>query len=76
VADLAAMGYKIITFSNTVSRVAGKAIQQALEVLRKHGTSEPLLERMISFQERNQILGLDKIYELERRFLPPDRSEE
>jgi 2-methylisocitrate lyase-like PEP mutase family enzyme len=74
-AELAAMGYKIITFSNTLSRVAGKAMQGALDVLKEKGTSEPLLDRMISFKERNQILGLDRVYELERRFLPPDRTE-
>jgi carboxyvinyl-carboxyphosphonate phosphorylmutase len=76
VAELAAMGYKIITFSNTLSRVAGKAMQGALAVLKEHGTSEPLLDRMISFKERDQILGLERVYELERRFLPPAPTEE
>jgi carboxyvinyl-carboxyphosphonate phosphorylmutase len=72
--ELAAMGYKLITFSNSVSRTAGWAMQQVLRELREKGTSETFLERMISFRERNEILGLDRVYELEQRFLPPDDS--
>lgn len=72
--ELAAMGYKLITFSNSLSRTAGWIMQEVLREIKEKGTTEAFLHRMISFQERNQILGLDRVYELERRFLPPDTS--
>ena len=70
--ELAAMGYKLITFSNSVSRVAGWAMQEVLRELREKGTSAAFMDRMISFKERNDLLGLERVYELEKRFLPPD----
>ena len=73
VEELAAMGYKLITFSNSVSRVAGWAMQQVLRELKDKGTSEAFLNRMISFRERNEILGVERVYEWEQRFLPPDK---
>jgi methylisocitrate lyase len=72
--ELAAMGYKLITFSNSVSRAAGWAMQQVLREIKEKGTTAAFLERMMSFTERNRILGLDRVYELERRFLPPDQA--
>jgi 2-methylisocitrate lyase-like PEP mutase family enzyme len=62
------MGFKIISFSNTLLRVAGKAMQEVLEELKAKGTSQRFLERMISFPERNEILGLFQIYELEKKY--------
>ena len=75
VEELAAMGYRLITFSNSVSRTAGWAIQQVLREIKEKGTTAAFTDRMISFKERNRILGLDRVYELERRFLPADGSD-
>ncbi len=72
--ELAAMGYKLITFSNSVSRTAAWAMQQVLRAIREQGSTDAFLDRMMSFEERNQLLGLDRAYELERRFLPPETS--
>jgi 2-methylisocitrate lyase-like PEP mutase family enzyme len=62
------MGFKIISFSNTLLRVAAKAMQEVLEELKAKGTSERFLDRMISFPERNDILGLFQIYDLEKKY--------
>lgn len=68
-AELGAMGYKLITFSNSLSRTAARAMQAVLREIGEKGTTEAFLDGMISFDERNEILGLARVYELERRFL-------
>jgi len=76
VSELAAMGYKLITFSNSVSRVAGWAMQQVLAEIKTNGSTQGFASRMISFQDRNRLLGLDRVYALEREFLPAATGEE
>jgi carboxyvinyl-carboxyphosphonate phosphorylmutase len=72
VAELANIGYKVVSFSNSVSRTAAKAMQEVLQEIKEKGTTAEFLDRMISFEERNEILGLATIYELEERFLSGD----
>ncbi len=72
VTELAHIGYKVVSFSNSVSRAAAKAMIAVLQEIKDKGGTLGFLDRMISFEERNEILGLAGIYELERRFLPGD----
>ena len=43
-------------------------MQEALAVLRRDGGSQALLERMLSWDERQRLVGLPGYAELERRF--------
>ncbi len=69
--ELAALGYKIVCFSTTLSRVVGKAMQEALAVIKAQGTTASIMDRLISVEERNEILDLEWVRELEQEYLPP-----
>ena len=62
------MGFKIISFSNSLMRTAARAMMDVLDELKHTGTTEGFLDRMITFEERNEILGLPHFYELEARY--------
>jgi 2,3-dimethylmalate lyase len=57
-AELEAMGYRIAIFPNTAMRVAVKAVQQAMAVLRQEGTTSSLLDRMLTWDERQRLVDL------------------
>ena len=65
-AELKAMGYNIILYANAALYLGSYAIQQGLAVLRKAGTTESLLDRMTSFEDRQQLVGLHKADAYER----------
>ena len=62
------MGFKIYSFSNTLMRTGGKAMENVLAEIQQAGTSRAFVDRMLTFQERDDILGLSSIYELEAKF--------
>ncbi|MHB1159916.1 MAG: isocitrate lyase/PEP mutase family protein [Chloroflexota bacterium] len=70
VGELAEMGFKLVTFSGSVQRVAIKAIQDFLAYFREAGSVEEYFpSKMVTLGDRSKILDLPKYYELERRFL-------
>lgn len=69
VPQLAELGYKIVSFSNSLSRAGAKAMQRVLVELQRTGTTAGVMDDMISFAERNQILGLEEFYHAEERYL-------
>jgi 2-methylisocitrate lyase-like PEP mutase family enzyme len=70
--ELGALGYKVVAFSTTLGRAAAWTMQRALAEIKAAGTTAGLLDQMITPQQRNQLLGLDAVRELERRFLPAE----
>lgn len=68
VAELEQIGYKLVSFSNSVLRTGVKAMQEVLKEIKQKGSTIDVEDRMISFDERNEILGLDRIYQLEERY--------
>ncbi|MDP8923376.1 MAG: isocitrate lyase/phosphoenolpyruvate mutase family protein [Chloroflexota bacterium] len=67
-AELEAMGHRIVIFPNTAMRVAMKAVQDAMRVLRAEGSTHALLGRMIGWDERQRLVGLPEYEALDRRF--------
>lgn len=72
VAELERLGYRLVIFPNLVTRVMAKAGLDALALLRRDGTSTPLLARMLPFPELNAFLGLAELDDLAERFAPKD----
>ena len=68
VQQLQEMSFKIVSFSNSLMRTAAKAMVGLLTELKETGTTETYLDRMISFEERNEIVGLPEISRLEERY--------
>jgi 2-methylisocitrate lyase-like PEP mutase family enzyme len=65
-AELKAMGYSIILYANAALYLGAFAIREGLAVLRERGTTESLLDRMLSFAERQALIGLPQADAYER----------
>ncbi len=69
------LGYKIVTHSVFVLYTVAKAAKDALTYLKEHGIT-PGYENMMPFPEFAEFIGLPKIREMEKKFLPKDVLEE
>ncbi|MBW1698397.1 MAG: oxaloacetate decarboxylase [Deltaproteobacteria bacterium] len=70
--ELESMGFKIAIYPASPWMAAIKGIQQVLEELRINGTTVGFSERMVSFQEMFEIVGLSHYKSLEKRFMAVD----
>jgi methylisocitrate lyase len=67
--ELESLGYRVVIFANTALRVAARAVQAAMAELRRTGSPASLLDRMLSWEERQRLVDLPGYQDLERRFL-------
>jgi methylisocitrate lyase len=67
--ELQAMGYRLVIYPGSAARAAAKTIQDVMAVLKRDGTTKNFLDRMVSFEGRNQITGLAHYRELEKKYL-------
>ena len=58
--DLLSMGFNIILYANLALYLGTFAIKNGLKQLREEGHSLNMMERMLSFQERQELVGLAK----------------
>ena len=72
--ELKAMGYSIILYANAALYLGSYAIKQGLDVLRREGTTESLLDRMTTFADRQHLVGLHKVDAYERELVERVRS--
>lgn len=68
VTELKRMGFSIVLYANLTLRVAVWAIQGALKRLMTEGSSQALLDQMISMAERNRLTRLHEIQQLEKKY--------
>jgi len=68
VAELEQIGYKLLSFSNSMLRTGVKAMQEVLKEIKEKGSTIQVEDKMVSFDERNEILDLAKIYQLEDKY--------
>ena len=68
-AQLEAMGYRVALFANTALRTAVYAVQHAMRVLHEEGGSSSLEGQMVSWEDRQRLIGLSQMQELEARLL-------
>jgi 2-methylisocitrate lyase-like PEP mutase family enzyme len=67
--ELATMGYRIILYANAALYLGAYAIRHGLSVLRAQETTESLLDQMMTFDERQKLIGLDKADAYERELI-------
>lgn len=72
--ELERLGYKIVIYANTALRVAAYAIREAMAELHKTGTTEQLMDRMLAWQDRQDLVDLPLYQKLEKKFLTLDPS--
>jgi 2-methylisocitrate lyase-like PEP mutase family enzyme len=56
--ELGTMGYGLVLYANAPLRLAAAAVQQGLRVLRETGTTATILDRMLSWPERQRLVRL------------------
>jgi 2-methylisocitrate lyase-like PEP mutase family enzyme len=56
--QLEALGFKLVVYGNVALRVAAKAVQRAFKRLVDEGSSIALIDEMIGWDERQDIVGL------------------
>ena len=66
---LEALGYRIMIVPSDLQRAAIRAMQRAAEAIRREGHTLSLKEEMATFDERERVVGLPEIQELQARFL-------
>jgi 2-methylisocitrate lyase-like PEP mutase family enzyme len=68
-AELAAFGIKLAIYPGVLRYSACYAMQWALDILKQDGNTARARERMVSFGEYNDILGIEAVKEIEARFM-------
>ena len=65
---LGELGYRIVIIPSDLQRAAMFAMQQTLEAIRRDGSSAALADRMISFQDREAVVGTADYLALSERY--------
>ncbi len=68
--DLGSMGYRLVLYPGAVARTVAWAALHMLNTLKASGTTAPYQDRMLSFKQLNDLLGLAELMDLEARFTP------
>lgn len=69
------MGYAIVIHANITLKAAVKTMQQTLEHLLKTGDSQDIVERFLTFEERDHITQLPRFQADEQRYLDQARRQ-
>lgn len=67
--QLAALGYRIMIVPSDLQRAAIRAMQRAAAEICGHGHTAAMAEDMVSFAEREELIGLAEAQALQHRFL-------
>ncbi|MEM7189285.1 MAG: isocitrate lyase/PEP mutase family protein [Pseudomonadota bacterium] len=66
--DLKAWGYQLVIVPSDLQRAAIAAMQRTLVAIAQNGDSSALSDEMVTFKDREAIIGTDEWNELNRRF--------
>ena len=57
--ELAQLGFSLILFPGSITRLVTKAARSLLQDLAEHGTTDGMLDDMATFEDVNRLVGLD-----------------
>jgi carboxyvinyl-carboxyphosphonate phosphorylmutase len=72
VRELERMGFSIVAFAVTCLLVATGAMKRAVEILKREGTTQGLMDAMMSFEEFNSFIGFPEIRSFETKYMLPE----
>lgn len=64
------LGFKIVIFPLTALYSAAKAMSDTLSILKEKGSAMSYLDRLITFPEFAEIVGVEDIRKMEQKYLP------
>lgn len=65
---LADLGFNVVLFPATAFKAVCRTVQDLYEEILDAGTQTHLMDRLVSWEERNEITGLEEIRDLEARY--------
>ena len=66
--ELGAMGSRAVIFANAALRMAAAAVRDAFAEMRATGDTRGLVDRMLSWPDRQSLVGLPEVEALEARY--------
>jgi 2-methylisocitrate lyase-like PEP mutase family enzyme len=66
---LQALGFRVAIYPNVALQAAARAVREVLGTLQDTGDVASVTDRLITWDERQALVGLDRIQELERDYL-------
>ena len=66
--EIRTLGYKLVLFPVSLLFAATRAMLGLLEVFKQGQTSAPFAERMVTFSQFTDLIGLPEVQDLERRY--------
>jgi 2-methylisocitrate lyase-like PEP mutase family enzyme len=72
--QLREFGFQIILYANAALYLGAYAIRKGLKVLQQAGTTASLLDEMLTFEERQQLIGLREADDYERNLVERVRA--
>ena len=66
--EFEAMGYDAVLFPATGFKAAAKAMEELYAEIAETGTQKGMMDRLVTWEGRNEITGLDDVVELEERY--------
>lgn len=66
--QLEEIGYDIVIYPTASTYITAASVLNLMRELKEKGTSKHLIENMISFEDFNSLIGLNKIRELEKKY--------
>lgn len=73
--ELSGLGFDIVLYANAALRGAVRGMQLVLEHLKRTGSTQGALDRMIGWDERQELVGKPFFDELSERYATPDTEE-
>ncbi|MGD1974393.1 MAG: hypothetical protein PVG73_10020, partial [Desulfobacterales bacterium] len=67
-AELNEMGFKLVAFAVSCLLAATRAMQRAMKVLRKEGTTRDIVTEMTDFGEFNDLIGFPEVRAFEAKY--------
>jgi 2-methylisocitrate lyase-like PEP mutase family enzyme len=72
-AKLQELGYSMVIIPSDLQRAAIRAMENTLALIYKNGDSSALAEQLVSFKEREIIIGTDEYLKLDKSFQSADK---
>jgi len=66
--QLAGLGFHLILYPLTALFAAARVIESSFQELMKEGTTQREADRLMTFAEFNELIGVNEMYALEKRF--------
>ena len=73
--ELATLGFQLVVCPLTALYASAKIMREMFGLIKSSGTTRDALDRLLSFQDFHDVIGLHDYYKLDDRYRAPDQPE-